>query len=90
MYPEECPPTPTPDLVTVDKVSQEGWNCGCGTWRVWTQAVTHGFNSSVPKRTQNKLRSSHCGAVETDLTRNHEVAGSIPGLTRWVKNLVLP
>ena len=26
----------------------------------------------------------------TNLTRNHEVAGLIPGLTRWVKNPVLP
>ena len=25
-------------------------------------------------------RSSRCGAVETNLTRNHEVSGSIPGL----------
>ena len=24
-------------------------------------------------------RNSHCGAVETNLTRNHEVEGSIPG-----------
>ena len=34
--------------------------------------------------------SSHRGAVETNLTRNHEVAGSIPGLTQQVKDLVLP
>ena len=27
-------------------------------------------------------RSSHCGAAETNPTRNHEVAGSIPGLAQ--------
>ena len=37
-----------------------------------------------------KIGSSHCGAVETNLTRNHEVVGLIPGLVRWVEDLVLP
>ena len=35
------------------------------------------------------LRRSHCGIVEMNPTRNNEVAGSIPGLPQWVKDLVL-
>ena len=33
--------------------------------------------------------SSLFGAVEMNPTRNHEVAGSIPGLTQWGKDLAL-
>ena len=35
------------------------------------------------------MGSSHHGAVEMNPTRNHEVAGLIPGLTQWVKDLTL-
>ena len=35
------------------------------------------------------FRSSHRGTVEMNVTRNHEVVGSIPGLTQWVENLAL-
>ena len=34
--------------------------------------------------------SSHRGAAETNPTRNHELVGSIPDLTQWVKDLALP
>ena len=34
--------------------------------------------------------SSRRGSVLTNPTRSHEVAGLIPGLTQWVKDLALP
>ena len=34
----------------------------------------------------NMLRSSRRGAAEMNPTGNHEVAGSIPGPTQWVKD----
>ena len=46
---------------------------------------------SVMKLNQKSKNQSSChGAVETNPTRNHEVEGSIPALTQWVKDLALP
>ena len=45
---------------------------------------------SLRSQLRKYLWSSPCGAVETNPTRNHEVAGLIPGLIQWVKDPVLP
>ena len=35
------------------------------------------------------IQSSRHGTVGTNLIRNHEVVGWIPGLARWVKDLAM-
>ena len=42
------------------------------------------------KNREEKKGSSRCGAAEMNPTRNHEVVGLIPGLTQWLKDLMLP
>ena len=38
---------------------------------------------------EHRLRSFRRGAVETNPPRNHEVAGLIPGLSQWARDLAL-
>ena len=47
------------------------------------------IKSFTGRQKLREFRSSCRDAVEKNLTRNHEVAGSIPDLVQWVKDLVL-
>ena len=48
---------------------------------------THTHTHTHERKKENW--SSHCGSAETNLTSIHVGAGSIPGLTHWVKDLEL-
>ena len=49
--------------------------------------MTHTHMHTLPSK-NICLGSSHRSTAEMNLTRNHEVAGLIPGLPQWVKDLV--
>ena len=51
--------------------------------------------ASTEQALMNKINNKNCwsslhGAAEMNLTRNHEVAGSIPALAPWVEDPALP
>ena len=53
--------------------------------------LLYGYRKKLQNLQQwKKTRSSHCNTAEMIPTRIHEDAGLIPGLSQWVKDLMLP
>ena len=64
-----------------------GWQGGQGALHVVLTATLAGTRGRNENPFQHELfRSSLCGSVEMNPTRNHEDVGSIPGLAQWVKD----
>ena len=62
---------------------------------LWTHGAISPTSTFPQGHTRPNLKDntpqSYCrGAVEMNPTSDHEVVGSIPGLTQWVRDPVLP
>ena len=80
-------PSPTPPILREALVQpkQDSGTSGLGLGQ--HEAARE---AGCPRASEKPSRSSHRGTTETNPTRNHEVAGSIPGLARWVQDPALP
>ena len=66
------------------------WRTGPLVWKPpYAPGMALKINKECQQKKLTKFWSSCHGSVVTNPSRNHEVAGSIPGLTQWVKDLAL-
>ena len=57
----------------------------------WTEYCKSTIIKKYKKKKKKKeWRNSRCGSVVMNPTSIHDAAGTIPGLTQWVKYLALP
>ena len=85
-------------MVYVIDVARIPHCCGCGIGQAavalirpltWEPPYAGGGAALKKTEEKQKTRSSGRGSLEMNPTRNGEVAGLIPGLAPWVKDLAL-
>ena len=75
------------DVKIINKIlATQIQQCGKG-WHTMIKWDLFQYHKDISTYANQEFPS---GTVETNLIRNHEVAGLNPGLTQWVKDLALP
>ena len=77
-------------LVLAQWVKGSGFVAAAAWIQSVAQELPYAVGAAIKKQKTTKKGSSHHGTVETNPTRNDEIAGLIPGLAQCVEDLALP